>query len=148
MGRRRLRAASVNRGRVAGEGRPYRQDARSRPNRKWPDETKARIMAETLRPGATKDAVARPHGGPANHASAWRAPARQGWGRSIHPRRRAWQRFAGAWFGPLGGHNAFPALGLVLACGVPLPPHCHIPQVPGMPDLARSGGGRVLPGVF
>lgn len=47
-------------------------------NRKWPDAVKARIVAETLRPGATVAAVARRHGIKANHLSAWRTLARQG----------------------------------------------------------------------
>lgn len=49
-----------------------------RQNRKWPDELKARIVAETLRPGASVAAVARRHGLQANHVSSWRTMARQG----------------------------------------------------------------------
>lgn len=49
-----------------------------RRNRKWPDEVKARIVAETLRPGASVAAVARRHGMKANHVSSWRTLARQG----------------------------------------------------------------------
>ncbi|MDU8909985.1 IS66-like element accessory protein TnpA [Aestuariicoccus sp. MJ-SS9] len=49
-----------------------------RRNRKWPDEVKARIEAETLRPGASVAAVARTHGIQANHLSSWRTMARQG----------------------------------------------------------------------
>jgi len=37
---------------------------RSRRNRKWPDEVKARIVAETLMPGASVSDVARRHGVP------------------------------------------------------------------------------------
>lgn len=49
-----------------------------RRNRKWPDEVKARIVAETLRPGARVAEVARAHGLQANHVSTWRSMARQG----------------------------------------------------------------------
>lgn len=51
---------------------------RGRRNRKWPDEVKARIVAETLTPGVTVNAVARQHGVPANHVSSWRTLARKG----------------------------------------------------------------------
>lgn len=42
---------------------------RSRRNRKWPDDVKARVVAETLRPGVTVNEVADRHGVPANHVS-------------------------------------------------------------------------------
>lgn len=51
---------------------------RDRRNRKWPDEVKARVVAETLEPGATVNEVARRHGLPANHVSSWRTLARKG----------------------------------------------------------------------
>lgn len=46
--------------------------------RKWSNETKARIVAETLVPGATVNEVAARHGLKANHLSSWRTMARQG----------------------------------------------------------------------
>ena len=51
---------------------------RGRRNRKWPDEVKARVVAETLEPGATVNEVARRHGLSANHVSSWRTLARKG----------------------------------------------------------------------
>lgn len=51
---------------------------RSRRNRKWPNEVKARVVAETLLPGATVNEVARRHGVCANHVSSWRTLARKG----------------------------------------------------------------------
>ncbi|WP_172332827.1 transposase [Mangrovicoccus sp. HB161399] len=52
--------------------------ATQRRNRKWPDELKAEIVAETLRPGATVNEVAARHGLQANQVSAWRRMARDG----------------------------------------------------------------------
>jgi transposase len=49
-----------------------------RRNRKWPDELKAEVVAETLRPGATVNAVAARHGVAANRVSTWRRMAREG----------------------------------------------------------------------
>ncbi|MHA6297920.1 IS66-like element accessory protein TnpA [Devosia sp. CAU 1758] len=51
---------------------------RRRRNRQWPDEEKARIVAETLRPGASVGEVAERHGLKANHVSSWRTLARNG----------------------------------------------------------------------
>ena len=51
---------------------------RGRRNRQWPDDEKARIVAETLRPGATVSDVAMRDGLKANHVSSWRTLARNG----------------------------------------------------------------------
>lgn len=51
---------------------------RRRRNRQWPDDEKARIVAETLRPGARVSEVAQRHGLKSNHVSSWRTLARNG----------------------------------------------------------------------
>jgi len=73
---------------------------RSRRNRKWPDEVKARIVAETLTPGISVNAVARRHGVPANHVSAWRKLARKG--RLVLPAPEDPVEFASLMIGPVG----------------------------------------------
>jgi transposase len=72
---------------------------RSRRNRKWPDEVKERIVAETLKPGVAVNDVARRHGVPANHVSSWRTLARMG--RLVLPAPEDPVEFAALMVGPV-----------------------------------------------
>ena len=68
--------------------------------RKWSEDDKARIVAETLEPGATVTGVARRHGLPANHVSTWRTMARKG--RLVLPAPEGPVEFATLMLGPGG----------------------------------------------
>ena len=51
---------------------------RTRGYRRWPDEVKARIVAESFQPGVRVVDIARRHGLVAHQLSDWRRRARQG----------------------------------------------------------------------
>ncbi|PRX08505.1 UNVERIFIED_ORG: transposase [Martelella mediterranea] len=54
------------------------KEAGRKSQRHWPDEAKAQIVSETLRPGVMVSEVAERYGLRANRLSTWRTMARQG----------------------------------------------------------------------
>ena len=68
--------------------------------RRWSEEAKGRMVAETLVPGVTVNEVAQRHGVKANHLSSWRTLARIG--KLVLPAPEDPVEFAALMVGPVG----------------------------------------------